>query len=195
MEKSNIQPICASAHPSLPKLSQLRFTIKQLLFAVLVASLCLAAYSLVVRWKQRELIIRTYGSYELYETIRDSQSIEVFQVRLNQEPTNPAIDPDFPKVTLGRCGLVQGKDFVQLRDLLIEPSNFDPYWTKDYLFQPTYMLRCKSAGRDVDIYFDFESMTAAVLIDSQYTYTLQTDAIPPRLREFLSSACGNGTPQ
>ncbi len=146
-------------------MNRFRFKLKHLLLAFLFISLCLSAYLLAVRWQRRELLTRIYRNDDVYQLLCGSRSFEVYRVHLEQEAPNLAIDINFPRMTTARCGTVQGKELRRLLDLLSEPQNFVGPFVKDWLFNPTLLLKCKSGdGRVLDIYFCFDMEIAVIML-------------------------------
>lgn len=169
-----------------------RFGLKQLFAAFVIVAICLMAYLLVAQWKQRVLVVDIYGSYEVYQRLRDSDHFELFRVK-SSERIDPAItDWDIPAASATKsCGHIVQRDNRRLHELLGSPQNFNVNFVKDFMFGPTFLLSTANDQHRLDIFFDFEAKMAAIVLFGQCVQWLITDNVAAELEKLLSRTCAD----
>jgi len=171
-----------------------RFSLKHLLAATFVFSVCLTVYWLTARQHQRSLITQAYGSYEPYQLLTHSDRYTVSAVPA-QRRVNPAIeDWNFPADNSpAQFRTISGDEAARLRELLGSPQNFIVPYTVDFMFGPTLMLQTSESPSRLKVYFDFDSKMAVVVLDDKLVRWLIIDKVASELEESLQGVRVNGT--
>lgn len=152
------------------------FSIRQLLVVVAIMSVLLTAYLLISKVKYRARVGRVYGNVTVYDILRDSAQLQIFALPQSKR-INPAIEDWKPpsEDRMQCCATLDAATTLELRQLLINPRNFEVGFVADLLFGPPYAIRAETIKGHVDLYIDFQSDVAIVILENRYVWTLYTD--------------------
>lgn len=169
-----------------------RFNLRQLLVAFSLIAVSLGVCILLVQWRRHAYVSTIYGRYDVYRALCASERLEIFRVKPGKL-INPAIDPwQIPDKS--RFQPCTRNTTLRLRQLLTNPQNFDVRFVKDFMFGPTYMVRASAPGQRVEVYLDFTSLVAAIVVEGEWVWTLYPDNIAAELEQALAESCGDTQP-